>query len=107
MSRASIEFDFRKAKQQAVRLDAAAEQLRRIANNNFQDTLQGISASWTGENSRHYLDKGMKLKNQMAQTARKLNGIASEIRTAAQRIYFAEMEALRIAEEREFRNRNQ
>lgn len=106
MSRASIEFDFRKAKQQAGKLDDAAEQIRRIANNNFQDTLQSISVSWTGENSRQYLNKGVALKNQMIQTARKLNGIASEIRTAAQRIYSAEMAALRIAEEREFRSRN-
>lgn len=106
MGQASIEFDFTKAKQQAGKLDGAAEQLRRIANNNFQDTMQGISVSWTGENSRQYLNKGMNLKNQMVQTAAKLNGIASEIRTVAQRIYNAEMEALRIAEEREYKRQN-
>lgn len=106
MSRESIAIDFKKAKQQAQKLDDAAEQFRRIANNNFQDTMQAISASWTGENSRRYLNKGTTLKNQMLQTAKKLNGIASEIRTVAQRIYNAEMQALKIAEEREFRNQN-
>lgn len=103
MSWESIEFDFRKAKQQAKKLDDAAERFRRIANNNFQDTMQLISASWKGENSRRYLNKGMLLKNQMLQTATKLNGIASEIRTVAQRIHNAEMQALKIAEERKFR----
>lgn len=106
MSRESIEFDFKKAKQQAKKLDDAAERFRRIANNNFQDTMQAISASWKGENSRRYLNKGTSLKNQMIRTAAKLNGIASEIRTVAQRIYNAEMQALKIAEEREFRSKN-
>jgi uncharacterized protein YukE len=104
-SRASIEFDFNRAKQQATRLDDAADQLKRIAENNFQNTMQGISSSWTGENSRNYLAKGTELQKQMLNTAKNLKTIASEIRGVAQRIYNAEMQALRIAEERERQER--
>lgn len=101
-SRASIEFDFHKAKAQADRLDAVADQLNRLSDHKFGGTMQHLSANWKGENASLYLSKGGKLQGQMNETARELHNIASDIRAVAERIYRAEMEALRIAEQREY-----
>lgn len=100
--RASIEFNFRKAVSQADRLDQTADRLNRLANNQFGNTLQGLAASWKGENASMYLDKGDRLQGQMDGTAKELHRIASDIRRIAKRMYDAEMEALRIAQKRDY-----
>lgn len=102
-SRASIEFDFHQAKAQADRLDAVADQLNGLSNNKFGGTMQHLSSNWKGENASLYLSKGGKLQGQMNGTASELHSIASEIRAVAERIYRAEMAALRIAEQRDYR----
>lgn len=101
-SRASIEFDFRKATAQADRLDAVADQLNMLSDNRFGGTMQHLSSNWKGENASLYLAKGGKLQEQMNGTSRELHSIASDIRTVARRLYEAEMRALRIAEHREY-----
>ena len=101
-SRASIEFDFHKAKAQADKLDSIADQLSRLADSKFGNTMQHLSSNWKGENASLYLDKGGRLQEQMDGTAGELHSIASDIRAIARRIYEAEMNALRIAEQREY-----
>lgn len=102
-SRQSIEFDFKKAKEQAKKLDEVAERLNRLSNKNLSDIMQQLSSVWKGENATLYLDKGDRLQEKMSATAKELQNIASDIRTVARRIYEAEMNALRIAQEREYR----
>lgn len=101
--KASIEFNFRKAVSQAERLDQAADQLNRLSNNQFGNIMQGLAANWRGENASLYLDKGGRLQRQMDGTAKELHHIASDIRRIAKRLYDAEMEALRIAQKRDYR----
>ena len=100
--RASIEFDFKKAANQADRLDDAADQLSRLSDNKFGNIMQGLAANWKGENASLYLDKGSRLQGQMDGTAKELHNIASDIRRIAKRLYDAEMAALRIAEKRDY-----
>lgn len=102
-SRESIEFDFKKAKEQAEKLDEVAERLNRLSNKSFSATMQQLSSVWKGENATLYLDKGDSLQEKMNATARELQNIASDIRAVARRMYEAEMNALRIAQEREYR----
>lgn len=101
-SRHSIEFDFHKAEAQADKLDTIADQLAALSNRKFGNAMQHLSSNWKGENASLYLDKGGRLQEKMDGTAGELHSIASEIRSVARRIYEAEMEALRIAEHREY-----
>lgn len=99
-SRGQIEFDFANAKRQADELEELAGGLNSISQQQFSGTLQNISSCWKGENANLYLRKGYILVNEISSTSRELLGIAAVIRTTAQKIYNAEMEALRIAERR-------
>ena len=101
-SKASIEFDFRKAKAQADKMDAVADQLNTLSDSKFGGTMQHLSSNWKGENASLYLAKGGKLQDQMDATARELHSIAADIRTVAKRLYEAEMRALQIAQHREY-----
>lgn len=101
-SRASIEFNFNKAKAQADKLDAVADQLNTLSDSKFGGTMQHLSSNWKGENASLYLAKGGKLQDQMNATSKELKSIAADIRTIARRLYEAEMAALRIAEHREY-----
>jgi len=100
-SRKTIEFDFRLVKQKANELDEIAENLQNLSNNKFNNTMQNLSASWKGESASLYLNKGQTLQKDMIKTSKNLRQVASTIRAVARRIYEAEMEALRIAEERD------
>ena len=99
-TRASIEFDFQRARQQADTLEQIASRLDRLVGQEFAGTMQDISHHWKGQNADAYLGKASRLQSNMSASARSLATIANNIRTAAKRMYDAEMEALRIAEER-------
>ncbi|MBE5881918.1 MAG: hypothetical protein E7289_06410 [Lachnospiraceae bacterium] len=101
-SRSTIEFNFTKAKQQADKLDAIANDLSRMSSSDFAGIMQNVSANWKGENASAYLAKGSTLQGKMDVTAKSLRGVAADIRAAAKRIYDAEMLALSIAESRTY-----
>lgn len=104
-SRQSIEFDFNQAKRHADELDSIAENLDNLSKNKLNQSMQTLSQNWKGANAAAYLSKGNALENDISKSASQLRSIASDIRTIAQNIYDAEMEALRMAEERKY-NRN-
>lgn len=104
-TRESIQFDLDQARRQADRLDSIAENLDGLGRNKLNNTMQTLSQNWRGANANAYLSKGSNLQREITSSASELHNIASDIRTIAQNIYNAEMESLRIAEEREY-NRN-
>lgn len=101
-TRASIEFDFRKAMGEADEIDNIANRLSNLSQSKFGGTLQNIAANWKGENADIYLNKGSRLQENMGGTVSELHNIASDIRTIARRIYQAEMAALAIAQQRDY-----
>lgn len=101
-NRNTIKLNFNRAKQQADRLEEIGNEIKRMANRDYEDTLNGISVAWKGENANAYLSKARVLQNNIAGTGDDLIAVANEIRRKAQRVYNAEMEALKIAEQREF-----
>jgi len=105
-TRESIQFDLDQARRQADSLDRIAENLNDLGNKKLTDSMQNLALNWKGQNADSYLTKGTTLKNDITSSASDLRSIASDIRTIAQNIYNAEMESLRIAEEREYRRRN-
>lgn len=102
MTRAAIRINFQRAKNQASTLEQIAEDLSRLSCNDFAGTMQLISTNWKGNNANAYLQKGFRLQDDMNDTVQQLREVASEIRRIAQRIYDAEMAALRIAEQRNY-----
>ena len=99
-SKHEIEMDFRRAKEQAQKLEEAANALNTLSKNKFNGTLQLIANSWKGDSASLYLKKGTTLQNEMTGTANELKSIASDIREIARRIYEAEMRNLERARHR-------
>lgn len=101
-TRSEIRFNFRTAIKQAERLEASAAQLKKLAKTSLENSLNTLSGSWKGENANAYVRKGVTLQNEILNTSQELDRVASDIRRIAKRIYDAEMEALRIASERDY-----
>lgn len=101
-TRESIIFDFRRALEQASKIEEIANNLSNLSGQKFEGTMQNLSANWKGENANLYLQIGEKLQEKMDVTVRELKDIASDIRTIAKRLYDAEMAALEIALIREY-----
>ncbi len=102
MSRREIKLNYEKAIRQAERLETIGREVNNMANNDYENTLNGIAASWTGENSAAYLNKAKQLKEKMITTGKNLLLVAEEIRRKARRIFDAEMAALELAESRTY-----
>lgn len=99
---ASILFNYQKAKEQARQLENTAQELRSLAENSMEDSLQQLRVSWTGENADEYIRKGYILKEEIGDAAEDLREIAESIRAVAKAIYEAEMAAKQIAEKRTY-----
>lgn len=104
-SREQIQMDFDRAERQAGELDNIANDLNRISDRELPDMLNRLGSDWKGDNAGQYIQKGVNLSDQMKGTVTSIRQTASTIRTIARNIYEAEMEALRIAEEREAEER--
>lgn len=100
-SRYQIQMDFSRANQKASDLDNIANDLSRLSGTDLQNTLNSLSNDWKGDNATLYIQKGFSLKENLDETVKSIRNTASTIRSIAKNIYDAEMEALRIAEERE------
>lgn len=99
-TRATIEFDFRKALGQADKIEAIADRLGKLSESEFGDIMQNLSVGWKGDNASQYLSKGSRLQEKMNGTVKELYSVAADIREIAKRIYEAEMAALAIATDR-------
>lgn len=100
-SRSQIMMDFDRAKQKANELDNIANDLSGISSRDLQGTMEGLANDWKGDNATAYIKKGYTVKEKLDVIVTDLHNTANTIRAIAKNIYDAEMEALRIAEERE------
>lgn len=91
----AIAMDFELARTQAERLEKLAAQMTSLAKKKMDHSLEMIAGSWESENATIYLRKGEELEEEIKETAGRLRGIANDIRSIAQRIYDAEMKALK------------
>lgn len=100
MTLSEIHFNYTKAIQQASQLESIAKNLRKAANNTMENILNDISSAWKSDSTPQYIKKGQKVEGDIRTTAENLDRIAQAIRTIAQRIKEAELEAWRIANAR-------
>ena len=101
MTLAEINFNYRKALQQAAQLETIARKVRSASQNELQGILQQVHGAWQSDSAPAYLQKGRKVQGDINTISGNLNNIASTIRRVAQIIYEAELEAWRIAHERD------
>lgn len=99
-SLSEIYFNYNQAIQQAKQLEEVSRQLTDVANKDMEDLLNDVSSAWKSDSTPQYLRKCQKVEGDMHTTAENIKNIAVAIRTIAQRIRDAELEAWRIANER-------
>ncbi len=92
-----IYMDYNAAIRQAERLESIARKVRSMGQESMSSTFNSIRASWTGENSEAFLDKGNVLKSKVLRVADDVAKTARVIREIAERTKNAELEAIRIA----------
>ena len=66
----------------------------------MEDILNDVHVAWKSSSTLQYIKKGQKVEADIRTTATNLTEIAKAIRTIAERIKSAELEAWRIANER-------
>jgi uncharacterized protein YukE len=96
----AIEFNFAEAKVLAEALEKIAEDMKNLSSNKMAEIMSLMSSSWKGESASAYFTKVEALRSNIHANARRLENIAAGIRSAAKRIYDAEMAALQLAENR-------
>ncbi len=100
MAEHEIIMNFKRTRKEAAKLDEAADSLQQLADGEFEDSLQNVSAGWKGENADIFLKKGRLLKAEIMSTARQMRKTAGTIRSIANRTFRTEMEALKTAQTR-------
>lgn len=99
-SLSEIYFNYNKAVEQANQLDDIAKRLNNAASQDVEKLLNDINTAWKSDSTAAYIKKGQKVEADMRTTVNNIKNIAGTIRTIAKRIFDAEMEAWRIANER-------
>ena len=97
----AIVFDFQKALRESRELDQVAQRLNSLSDSSLEDTLNQISANWTGDNAVKYIKKGKLLQGNIDKTANALREVAEAIREIARNLYEAEMAAWERAHNRD------
>lgn len=99
----SIQMDFNKARAQASQLEEIASSIEKLAADNMEECMAGVSSNWKGESADLYVKKGRKLESDMLASAKELRKIAQTVRKIAQNTYNAEKEAILAARTRTYR----
>ena len=102
MDSSAIELNYEKAINYANELAGIADLLKNDVSQSINEAKTITSSSWDGQNSIKYVNKVSLVNAKNKASAIELETLASTIRAAAQRVYEAEMEALRIEKEREY-----
>ena len=96
---AEINFNYERAIQQAERLEVLSVRLKRVAGQDMERLLNATRRTWQSESAPSYLRKGEKVEAEIQAMADELKKTARKIRTIAEQVRAAEMEARRIANE--------
>ncbi|MDO5411616.1 MAG: hypothetical protein Q4F21_14425 [Lachnospiraceae bacterium] len=103
-SKAKIELDYRKAEEQSKSLEKIAKELEQLANRQFSEVLRNVSAQWKGESAELYVKKGTAVCDELRDRAREIRKTAESVQKIARNVYNAEMEALKLAQQRTYQS---
>lgn len=95
-TRTTIEMNYNNAIRQARRVESIADNMKRLANQEFGGTMQSLAANWKGQEASMYLQKGSQMQEGIRRTANELQSAAQKIRSEAWRIRQADLRALEM-----------
>jgi len=95
-----IELDYSRALTQAKKLTGIADDLRQMLRTRYSSVTGTVRSAWKGKNSDIYISKMDEVRNKIENTAKRLDELAGAIRTAAKKVYDAELRAKELAEKR-------
>lgn len=96
-----IAFNYEKAVKQADELLDIAKDIHKVATDKLEPSIKIVDKNWDGASSKKFVAKSRQLKDKVVDSANDIQAIADSIKEMAKKIYDAEMEAIRIAKERE------
>lgn len=99
-SRSEVIWDFNAANTKASELDGIADELQTMLDRQ-SESIENLTSAWVCGSATRYIAKVNQVREQIKNQITNLTNTASTIRECAQRVYDAEMEAIRIAEENE------
>ena len=99
---AEIYLEYEKAIAQAETLMRLAEELDSAVAGEAKEAAAALAAVWKGECADFFYEKCDLLTQKCAESISSLKKSAEAVRTIAQNIYNAEMQALRLAEARAY-----
>ena len=94
-----INFNYDRAIRQAERLEVLSRRLKKAANEDMERILSAVNRAWKSASAPNYLRKGETVEADLAAMAEDLKKTALKIRTIAEQVREADMEARRIADE--------
>lgn len=101
-SEGAIRYDFQRALNEAEDLENAARKMRRLSENDMENTKRSLSLAWQGDAADAYQRKCTQLQENILDSAKDLEKQASAIRSMARLTYEAEMRAYRLATDRNY-----
>lgn len=107
LSRGEIRLNYKRSLELADELLNVADDIERKAEKKIEENISNLKRDWTGAAASKYTAIEQQLREQVKMTKQKIRKNADTIKQMARNTYNAEMEALRIAEEREARLKNQ
>lgn len=97
-----IEMQYQNSMQCAEDLEIVAGNVRSVSTSDLDDMFKEISKSWKGEPAATCLGKMVNLQGDIIAEARRIASTAEVVKTIAENIRKAEIEAYRIATGRDY-----
>ena len=87
MSLTEIEIHFEKIKDLSGILETAAEEIKKLAEEDGMQTISAAKAAWISENADIFAGKEIKVMGRICETAGNLAKLSEDMRKQAQRLY--------------------
>ena len=97
-----IDIDFAVARKQAQKLDELADDLERLKDGDYNQTMEQIRINWTGESANAYLTKGAALETEIEDTIREIRKVAGDIRETVRKLEEAQEAAQAVISGKNF-----
>ena len=95
-----ISLDYQRVIDLTKKLDEIVNRIKKEFDANTDSLVAELSAGWKGENADEFIAKAKSIKEKTIPSAEKIGKLSEGVRSNAEAIYAADMEALRIAETR-------
>ena len=103
MNKNEIYLNYRRAMQQADRLDEAASNIEKLVSERMTNVTGTLKSAWQSDSSPQYYSKIELVQGNILSDAGKLKKVAQSIRETAEIIRRAELRALEIANKRTYK----